>query len=348
MNEKLYEALEVCLQAIETGTDIESVLKRYPQMADELRPVLDASVQAHSLAAPSIPEAAMRRGRARVLQHAVGMRESARSPHRPIFSLPRLAASLALALIFILGGTGLVRASNEALPGDNLYPVKRSWEDMRLLLVFSPEGREELEDEFEQKRLHEINKLLAEGRHETITFAGLVAEQNGDQWVVSGIPVQITPDSKLPAEPVTVGASIMVEGRTNPQGFVEVERVEILEPGISLPPFEPAEDDTPRNSTQNENSGMEGNDNGDQDETEIENLPDDNNDNGEDSEDDNENNNASSDDGDDNNGPSGDNDSDDDDNSNSDSGGDDNNSDDDDSSNGDSGGDGDNDNGDDD
>ena len=209
MNEKFYEALEVCLQAIETGAEIESVLKRYPQMADELRPILETSVQAQSLATPSVPEAAIRRGRARVLQHAAGMSAPAQGSRRSIFSFPRLATSLALAFIFILSGTGLVRASDGALPGDNLYPIKRTWEDMRLLLVFDPEGREELEDEFEQERLHEIDELLVEGRHETITFAGLVTEQNGDQWMVSGIHVQITPDSKLPADPVTVGASIM-------------------------------------------------------------------------------------------------------------------------------------------
>lgn len=282
MNENLYDDLEVCLQALETGADIESVLKRYPHMADELRPILEISLQAKSLATASVPEDAMQRGRARVLQHAARMRESARSPHRPIFSLPRLAASLVLALIFILGGTGLVRASNGALPGDNLYPIKRTWEDMRLLLVFNPEGREELEDEFKQKRLYEINELLAEGRHVRITFAGLVTEQNGEQWVVAGIPVRITPDSKLPVEPVTVGASILVEGRTNAQGFVEADRIEILKLGPPLPPFAPTEISTPDTGDRNENSVTEDNDNIDREETER--LLDGDNDNGDDDE----------------------------------------------------------------
>ena len=114
MNEKLYEALEVCLQAVETGADVESVLKRYPQMADELRPIFETSLQAQSLAVPSVPEDAMRRGRARVLQHAAEMRESTIKPRKSRFSFARLATSLVLALIFILSGTGLVRASNRA------------------------------------------------------------------------------------------------------------------------------------------------------------------------------------------------------------------------------------------
>jgi len=241
MNEKLYEAFEVCLQAVEAGADIESVLKRYPKMEKELRPILESSVRARSLATPSVPEDAIRRGRARVLQHAAEMRESALKPRKARFSFVRLATSLVLALIFGISGTGLVRASNGALPGDNLYPVKRTWEDVRLLFVFSSEGREELEDEFERERVHEVDELLSEGRHETIAFAGLVMAQNGDYWVVSNIPVQITPDSILPVDPVTVGASIMVEGHTNLQGFVEADHVRLMEPGISLPPFEPVE-----------------------------------------------------------------------------------------------------------
>jgi len=241
MNEKFYEALEVCLQDIETGADIETVLQRYPLMADDLRPILETSLRAQSLAATSVPEDAMRRGRTRVLQHAAHMRESASSSRQSGFAFPRLAVTLALTLIFILSGTGLVRASNGALPGDNLYPVKRTWEDMRLLLVFNPEVRDELEDEFEQERVDEVDELLVEGRHETIAFTGLVTEQKEDMWLVSDIPVKITPDGKLPIDPVTVGASVMVEGNTNIQGYVEAERIELLQPSISLPPFESVE-----------------------------------------------------------------------------------------------------------
>jgi hypothetical protein len=263
MNERLYEALEVCLQAIETGADIESVLKRYPQMADELRPILEASARAQTLAISSVPENAMRRGRARVLQHAAEMRETVQKPRSTRFALSRLATSLALALIFILSATGLVRASNGALPGDSLYPVKRTWEGMRLFFAFSPEGREDLESEFEQIRLDEVENLLAEGRREAVAFVGSVEEQDENNWVVSGIPIRITPESRLPVAPVTIGASIMVEGYTNLQGFVEAEHVELLGAGISLSPLEPVEIEEP---------DFENNENEDEIEDEIESL----------------------------------------------------------------------------
>ena len=242
MNEKLYDALEVCLNALETGVDIETVLKLYPQEADELRPVLEASIQARALALPAVPEAAIQRGRARVLQYANEMRKSAPRPRKrwSLFAFPRLATSLAITLLFLLSGTGLVSASNGALPGDNLYPVKRSWEGLRLFFVFSPEEREGLESEFEQERLDEILELLTEGRHETIAFAGLVTSQNSVELKVSGITVMITSSTHLPADPVSIGAPVIVIGHTNAEGFVEADTLEVLGPGASLPPLEPS------------------------------------------------------------------------------------------------------------
>ncbi len=165
MSEKLYEALEVCLQALETGADPELAVKLFPEMEEQLLPLLETSRQARSLAIPVVPERVLRRTRARVLQHASVMRASAGRQPKPmaLFTFPRLAISLAFALLFLLSGTNLVRASGGALPGDQLYPVKRTWEDVRLLLVFSPASRQELESAFEQERLHEVDELLAEG-----------------------------------------------------------------------------------------------------------------------------------------------------------------------------------------
>ena len=263
MNEKLYEALEISLNALETGADPESVLKLFPELKEELLPLLEASRQARLLALPEVPQKVLRRSKARVLQHAAGMRAASAKARRQrvLFTFPRLAISLAIALLFLFSGTELVRASDGALPGDNLYPVKRTWEDVRLLLVFNPESREELESEFEQERLHEVDELLAEGRHETITFAGVVTEQNASLWVVSGVPVQITPESRLPGTPVTVGTSIMLGGRTNAQGFVEAEYIEVLGPDIVLPTGVPTEMESSEDNSGHGNSGAETNEN---------------------------------------------------------------------------------------
>ena len=132
MNDNLYEALEDCLIAIERGADIGVALERFPEMADELRPLLEASIRARSMASTEVPVEAMRRSRAHLLQHAAVMREAQQKPSRPGLFFWRLGTALAMALVVFLSGNGLVRASNGAIPGDNLYPVKRTWEDVRL------------------------------------------------------------------------------------------------------------------------------------------------------------------------------------------------------------------------
>src|SRR5919106_1567424 len=136
----LYEALEICLQDVEQGADIETVLFRYPDLADELRPILQASVQARSMAVPVPSVEVVHRNRAKVLQHAAQLRETkAKSSSRRMWFAPlrRVAVSLAVIAALFMSGTGLVSAASGTLPGDNLYPVKRTWEDVLILFTFN-------------------------------------------------------------------------------------------------------------------------------------------------------------------------------------------------------------------
>lgn len=240
----LFDALEKCLQAIERGADLESTLSGYPDLADELRPILKASFQARGMAVSEPSLEVMRRGRAKLLQRAAEIRETkvakVAAPRRMIPVFQRLAISLTLAAIFLLSGNGLVRASTTALPGENLYPVKRTWEDMRLLFVFNQKSREHLEIEFENERLHEVNELLTEGRDETIQFAGIWLDVNG-VYYASGIRVVVLDTTKLPQSALQNGAAVIVTGHTNAAGFVEAEEIVLLPAGTTVPEGQPVE-----------------------------------------------------------------------------------------------------------
>src|SRR5512147_2007242 len=117
----LYEALEICLHEIEQGADIDTVLFRYPDLADELRPILEASGNASRMAVPAPSVEVVRRNRARVLQRAAQLREAkARQSSRRFWlvSVRRLAVTVAVVSILFASGTGLVRAASTTLPGD--------------------------------------------------------------------------------------------------------------------------------------------------------------------------------------------------------------------------------------
>lgn len=241
MDKKLIEAFEVCVRALETGADMESVLKRYPDLAVELRRLLETTDRAIMMSVSEAPQDAMRRGRTKILQQAATMRKAAAQAPKTGLIFRRWATSLVLALVFLLGGTGVVKASSSTLPGDNLYPVKRAWEDVRLWFEFNPVGREVLESEYEQERLDEIGELLTEGRQETIAFSGIVTAMGESNWIVSDVPVQVTANTKLPVEAISIGAPVSVVGRTNEQGFIQAQAISLLEPGASLPPLESEE-----------------------------------------------------------------------------------------------------------
>jgi hypothetical protein len=194
----------------------------------------------------------VRRGRAKLLHQAAEMREQKASPRkRMIPAFQRLAISFSLTAAFLASGTGLVGASSTALPGENLYPVKRTWEDVRLFFTFNPTHKELLESEFESERLGEVSELLAEGRHETIQFAGVFMQVNGVTYV-SGVTVIIPSNLQVPAD----GAAVVVTGRTNAQGFVEVEAIELLPEGSMVPVGNPVEVDNESGS--NSGPGSEG------------------------------------------------------------------------------------------
>ena len=252
---------KLCLQELENGADLETVLARYPDLANELRPILKASVMARTMAVPAPSPDVIRRGRAKLLQHASEMREAKAAPRKrmiPIFQ--RLAISLTLATLFLASGTGLVGASSSALPGENLYPVKRTWEDMRLFFAFNPEHKELLESEFESERLDEVDELLAEGRHEKIQYSGIFRQVNGVMYV-SGVKVLVPDNLQVPAD----GAAVIIVGRTNAQGFVEIESIVVLPEGAVVPIGKPveveneseasSENGANSNSNSNSNSG---------------------------------------------------------------------------------------------
>lgn len=233
----LYDVLEMCLKEIEQGADVDTVLFRHPEFANELRPILEASVKAKAKAVPAPSTDALRRNRAKLLQHASEMRERKAVPvSRRIWSVPFRRALVALMVVTMLfaSSTGLVRASSTTLPGDNLYPVKRSWESLSLFFTFNVEKREALEFEHENERLEELYELFAEGRSADVEFSGYVTRQSGDEWLVSSIPVMISSQTRLPDQPVQVGDAVRVRGQAR-DGGVAALRIELLPSGIIVP-----------------------------------------------------------------------------------------------------------------
>ena len=86
------------------------------------------------------------------------------------FKMRQLAMATAVCLMFFfVGGSGLVLAANQSLPGDSLYPVKRQAEEVRL--AFSADDDEQLMATFIDLRLEEMEQLLLLMRYEDVNTA---------------------------------------------------------------------------------------------------------------------------------------------------------------------------------
>ena len=83
------------------------------------------------------------------------------SPYLFIFNQKKHMAPIALALMLMLGTTGIVAASETARPGDSLFVIEQKVEELRLALS-SGETKTRLEAQFAAERLSELSSILSE------------------------------------------------------------------------------------------------------------------------------------------------------------------------------------------
>lgn len=240
MDAAFEKKLIASLDALAAGESLQAVLARYPEDAAELRPLLETAARlsevrvAHSLAAQA-------RSRQGMLEQAEAIRAGAVRPVRTTNFLQKLAlAFVAVAIFVVLAGLGLSYASATAVPGDVLYGAKRSIEEVRLSLTTDGQARQLLSEQFEQERRHEIEMLLDQGREVNVTFNGEIEALEGDQWLVSGLPVVISELTTIVGQPAT-GQLVSIDGVTR-NGVVEASRVIMLGADTPLP----TPDETPK------------------------------------------------------------------------------------------------------
>jgi hypothetical protein len=130
-------------------------------------------------------------------------------------------------IAFLLtGGTGLVSASAQTVPGDNLYPVKRSWEGVQLFFAFDQKIKHELEEHFENERVEEIHELFSEKRMEQVNFEGIVEVQDASIWQIDGLRIEIEDDTDFRGE-IVPGARVQIIGETD-DGIIKAEQVYLV------------------------------------------------------------------------------------------------------------------------
>jgi len=229
MSSKLTKAYADCLQALENGDELEAVLANYQELADELRPLLQCALTLQSIGrlAPTPSALALRASRLQMLERY----ETTRPKLNWAAPFQRWSTAIigAVTLIFfVLSGYGIVQASALSVPGDTLYPIKRTAEQIRLWLSFDIHDQQSLKHEFEMERLEEIHSLNSQGRVAPIEFSGLIERLTDTGWQVAGITVTLSAATRVEGLP-HIHAIAEVQGMLQADGTVLAETIQIEE-----------------------------------------------------------------------------------------------------------------------
>ncbi len=221
-------ALDECLDLVlKDEQSVEGCLRRYPEHAEEMAPLLQMAHEVRSTLDYTPSTAG--KTRARLLMQAAIARQQARKERRwqwpgwlRVTGPPRWAVGMAtMVLVMVLGGTGVVAASSDSMPDQPLYPVKRAVEEARLVLSFSSNGKAQLHARFADRRVVEIAVLSKRGNIKRVP--GLTGDLDRH---LRRIQHAAFPDA-VPAIPLR-----LLEGMTGQELQTPVPIV----PGIAPPP----------------------------------------------------------------------------------------------------------------
>jgi hypothetical protein len=252
MNEQLIVAFDECLIKLERGADLETCLKSYPDLAAELRPMLEAAIQTTVLmSSVLVPAGSQESSRRRFLDRAVILRSKLNgrasalrtttpgSPTRPgshalgwlgaiLRPVARHAyvAATILILLFLLVGAGAMRASAHSLPGTPLYDLKLTLEQTQIDLSRSPESRARLESEFNERRIDETRQVTERRWNVALAFGGLLDAINGEDWSVAGRKVIVPAGISLEGNP-QIGLYVWVTGIAQSDGSVLARQIQV-------------------------------------------------------------------------------------------------------------------------
>ncbi len=154
------DILDACLKALERGdATVNDCIARYPQI-DGLREMLMAAQDARAMGRPVMSMAA----RTALEQRLVARMETSQHGTRRVTRLwTRIPLTLAATAILILViAAGVVRVSHTSVPGDVLYGLKRTAEQVSLAFASAPE-RPAVLAQVAEARLGELTTLANRG-----------------------------------------------------------------------------------------------------------------------------------------------------------------------------------------
>ncbi len=178
-NQSLFEQ---ALQRIKNGEEFQIVVKDYPQDVRDMLLIIRKMdmFKAHK----PLDLQKQKNHKRKFLKQA---QHDANISHYPFKVLvPRLILIL-LMIVVPLTFTGL--ASVQAIPGDVLYGVKRTVEQVQLNLTSDSSGKIRLEELFDTRRVWEVKQMQEAQRWDAVQIAGWLEIQPKGNWMIDDMVI---------------------------------------------------------------------------------------------------------------------------------------------------------------
>ena len=212
-------ALEVCLQKLQAGEQLEKILEIYPQLTEWIEPRLEAA-QALQLFSSRliVPDSAQTYSRSLMVQEINQLASTSR--RRSCSGWLGLVILVSLLAAFIL----VFLSASKSLPGDLLYPVKQVVRQVQVAITPDAARRLAMERSFDQQRLEEVRRLANEGQEQPVQFtAGLIDIPPGN-WKFDQLEISVPPDAQLIGQ-IDTGMLVEITGTTLQNGTIEAAQL---------------------------------------------------------------------------------------------------------------------------
>ena len=166
------EALDEALELLEQGQPLEYCVRRFPEHADELRPLLQVSDDLRRLADAPLPLHNLQdaepdwqmllKSTPQIPDHNVpGFRIPWLQEFQASFQMPQMQRFSALAVALLVLFFASIGFSNRSAPGAPLYPIKKIVEQAQLSLALSSEQKLAQSIQLAKRRVVEFQQLAS-------------------------------------------------------------------------------------------------------------------------------------------------------------------------------------------
>lgn len=224
--DQFHRALDVCIQSIQAGQDLDRVLEMYPKWRNELAPLIRSAYLANQLGQSMVmPQDEFEKEKQRFNQASQlaipKIHGSSRSAHlqRPVFLI-----ILAFILLLLLGG--VVVLSNHALPGSLFYGVKEFRRNLQLSIIKDSQEYIHKSLLIDQERLQDIQSLAQLGRVAPVNFGGHIFRGEDGDWQINNLTLTTNSETQLVGD-IWPGYYMRVEGSLLADGKILAKRIQI-------------------------------------------------------------------------------------------------------------------------